>query len=48
MAQQESLGALHGCVINPGHEILIQYGWDYWKDFMEDGTVQEEMSLHIL
>ena len=37
---------LQGCVISPGDEILIQYGWDYWKDFLEDDMVREEMRVY--
>ena len=37
---------LQGCVINPGDEILIQYGWDHWKDFTEDVRVREEMRVY--
>ena len=47
MAQQKAwVVVLQGCVISPGDEILIQYGWDYWKDFLEDDMVREEMRVY--
>ena len=35
-----------GCYIKPSDESLIQYGWDYLQDFVEDDMVREGMRVY--